>query len=50
MRKIIVNYLFLPNALALLLFVSCKKKDDLNIPLIDIGGDTWVKTNTDNWL
>ncbi|MBV7528594.1 putative zinc-binding metallopeptidase [Chitinophaga sp. sic0106] len=37
-------------AFAAICLVSCKKEDDLNKPLVGLGGDTWAKTPLDNWL
>lgn len=51
MKKKLVNY-FPPLSIILfaLLFSSCKREDTINIPLIDLGGDTWVQSATDKWL
>jgi len=37
-------------ALAAICLFSCKKEDDLNKPLVGLGGDTWAKTALDNWI
>ena len=31
-------------------FTACKKSDDLDKPLVGLGGDTWTKTALDTWL
>lgn len=31
-------------------FTGCKKKEDLNTPLVGLGGDTWVKGPLDDWI
>lgn len=32
------------------LFFSCSKEDDLDNPLLDLGGETWEKGPVDSWL
>ncbi|MBC9931124.1 zinc-binding metallopeptidase [Chitinophaga qingshengii] len=41
---------FLIIALAAASLSACKKSDNLDKPLVGLGGDTWVKTPLDNWL
>ncbi|SHL89072.1 substrate import-associated zinc metallohydrolase lipoprotein [Chitinophaga jiangningensis] len=36
--------------LAAIFMASCKKEDNLDKPLVGLGGDTWAKTALDNWL
>src|SRR6516225_8345596 len=45
------KYFFLIIASAAVSLGACKKsEDDLNKPLVGLGGDTWTKTPLDNWL
>ncbi|MBV8254771.1 MAG: putative zinc-binding metallopeptidase [Chitinophaga sp.] len=45
------KYFFLIIASAAVTLGACKKsEDDLNKPLVGLGGDTWTKTPLDNWL
>lgn len=44
------KYFFLVIAFAAVTLSACKKTEDLNKPLVGLGGDTWEKTPLDNWL
>jgi substrate import-associated zinc metallohydrolase lipoprotein len=35
---------------AVVLFTSCKKTENLDRDIVGLGGDTWAKTDLDNWL
>ncbi|WP_143305911.1 zinc-binding metallopeptidase [Chitinophaga vietnamensis] len=45
MKKLLILF-----SLGILTITGCKKKDNLNVPLTGLGGDTWVKTPIDKWL
>ncbi|RBL91945.1 zinc-binding metallopeptidase [Chitinophaga flava] len=44
------KHFFLIIAFAAVMLSACKKSDDLDKPLVGLGGDTWTKTALDNWL
>ncbi len=48
MKTKLLNIIFI--AFAVVFLAGCRKKENLNATMVGLGGDTWVKSELDEWL